>query len=293
MTTKEKWNNIISAKLIPGQTLDDLKTTYDSNIVMDPNIVSDEVSHLDHSITLSDPWINMAHISADTARDLNRLALLSLDQGANGLSLALPKGSNVKAVLSGVLTEYLQVRLICNGWTAEDITQSQLSCGPDTHPNLTWIGVNHRQQINIGSSDRIAQIRAALDQIQTRNKIDLVISIGKDILFEISSLRALKVLLQKRNLTDINLIARYDVTGTNMLGDYNLIERTYKVMSAIMGNADMVLTDYTGDEESRLALNIHNVLELESGFKHVHDPIGGAYYVESLVEQIISKIENT
>lgn len=293
MTTKEEWNDIISAKLKPGQSLEDLKTSYDSNIVMDPNIVFDEVSHLDHSIALSDPWINMAHISADTASEINRLALLSLNQGANGLSLVLPRGIEVKAALSGVLTEYLQVRLICNSWAAEDIIRSQKKCGSATHPNLTWIGVDHRQQINIGSSDRIAQIKTALDQIQSKDKIDLIVTVSKDILFEISSLRTLKILLQKRKLTNVTLIARYDVTGTNTLGDYNLIERTYKVMSAIMGNADIVLTDYIGDEESRLALNIHNVLDLESGFKHVHDPTGGAYYGEKLVEEIISKVENT
>ena len=63
-------------------------------------------------------------------------------------------------------------------------------------------------------------------------------------------------------------------------------------MSAILGGANTVLTPYLGDEDSRLTLNIHNVLDLESGMKSVMDPLGGAFYIEKLTGEIIRQVKS-
>ena len=89
---------------------------------------------------------------------------------------------------------------------------------------------------------------------------------------------------------ELNIIAAYGVEGINDLGDYNLIEKTYKILSGVIGGANEVLTDYKGDEDSRLTLNIHNILDLESGLKNVMDPVGGAFYIEKLTGEIIRQV---
>lgn len=290
MSTKSKWNQVISSKLKEGQSLDDLKTTYDSGIVMEPNIVADEVADLDHTIVGLKPWINMATITGDNAAEINSLALQSLNHGANGLNLVLRSPMSVADSLSKVMTEYLDVRIDCSTWSREEIVSGKESIDLSKFPNVRWIGKGQVTEIHIPSSDRIAQYKSLLSDLTSSCSYDIIITLSKNLLFEIASLRALRILLTRKEVSNYNILARYDVEGTNSLGDYDLIEKTYKVMSGIMGCADSILTSYDGSEDARLSLNIHNVLELESGFKDVMDPVGGAYYVEKLVGEIIDSV---
>ena len=290
MSTKSKWDQVISSKLKEGQSLADLKTTYDSSIVMEPNIVAEEVAGLQHTIADLKPWVNMATIKGTNAGELNSLALLALNHGANGLNLIPEKPILIKDALSGVLTEYLDVRIDCSTWALDDIIAEKKRLDHTAFPNVRWIGKGQVTEIQISATDRVTQYKAVLSELTSDQTYDIVITVSKNLLFEIASLRALRIVLNRLGITDYNLLVRYDVEGTNSLGDYDLIEKTYKVMSGIMGCADSVLTAYDGSEDARLSLNIHNVLELESGFKDVMDPVGGAYYVEKLVGEIIESV---
>ncbi len=291
MSTKSKWNQIIASKLKEDQSLDDLKTEYDSGIVMEPNIVVDEVAGLNHTIEGLKPWINMATIKGSDAVGINSLALQALNHGANGLNLVLENHMNITEVLSNVMTEYLDVRINCTSWSVEEINAAKEGLDDTKYPNIRWIGKDQVTEMHISDSNRVVQFKSLLGEINSKNQFDIIITLSKNLLFEIASLRALRILLKRNNISNYKLIARYDIDGSNTLGDYDLIEKTYKVMSGIMGCADVVLTPYDGSEDARLSLNIHNVLELESGFKDVMDPVGGAYYVEKLVSEIIEKVE--
>ena len=291
LSTKSKWNQIIAKKLKEGQSLDDLKTAYDSGIVMDPNIVAEEVDGLDHTLEDLNPWINMATIIGSDALEMNLLALQALNHGANGLNLVLENQMNIADVLSNILTEHLDVRIDCSSYSAEEIKTAKGNLDNSKYPNVRWIGKDHVTVIHISESDRVAQYKSVLAIINTDAHYDIIVTLSKNLLFEIASLRALRVLLNRNSISNYKLIASYDIEGTNELGDYNLIEKTYKVMSGILGCADAVLTPYDGGEDARLSLNIHNVLELESGFKDVMDPVGGAYYIEKLVDEIIGGVE--
>ena len=292
MSTKSKWNQIITSKLKEGQTLDDLKTEYDSGIVMEPNIVAEEVAGLNHDIEGLKPWINMATIEGNDASEINSLALQSLNHGANGLNIVPAKQVDIADMLSNIMTEYLDVRIDCLSWSSEEVSTATGNLDETKYPNVRWIGKGHITERHISESGRVAQFKALLAEVNPDAHLDIIVTLSKNLLFEIASLRALRILLNQNKIANYNLIAKYNVEGANELGDYDLIEKTYKVMSGIMGCADAVLTPYDGSEDARLSLNIHNVLELESGFKDVMDPIGGAYYVEKLVGEIIAKVEN-
>ena len=291
MSTKQKWNQVIESKLKKGQSLEDLKTTYDSGIIMEPNIVADEVNSLDHVIDNISPWINMATVQGSDASEINTLSLQALNYGANGLNLVLNSPLDVSSALSNVMTEHLDVRIDCSSWLAQNIKSTKENFNDSKYPNVRWIGKDHVTEIHITDSDRVSQYKSLLTAIKPTVQYDIIITLSKNLLFEIASLRALRILLNSNGISNYKLIARYDVQGTNNLGDYDLIEKTYKVMSGIMGCADSILTIYDGSEDARLSLNIHNVLELESGFKDVMDPVGGAYYIEKLVSEIILEVK--
>lgn len=291
MSTKQKWNQVIASKLKEGQSLDDLKTKYDSGIIMEPNIVADDVLNLEHVIDNINPWVNMATVQGSDASEINALALQALNFGANGLNLIPNNPLDVNSALSNVMTEHLDVRIDCSSWHAQNIKSAKENLDDSKYPNVRWIGSDHVTEIHITDSDRVSQYKSLLTAIKPTVQYDIIITLSKNLLFEIASLRALRILLKNNSISNYKLIARYDVQGTNDLGDYNLIEKTYKVMSGIMGCADSILTIYDGSEDARLSLNIHNVLELESGFKDVMDPVGGAYYIEKLVSEIILEVK--
>jgi|GEM_PF-6284038 len=266
----------------------DLHQSYPGGISMPPNVVADEVQEKTILKNLN-PWVNMATISGQDAVAVNGLIAQALNQGANGLDLRLETAIDMSVVMKGVLTEYLDVRIDCRGWSGNEVVTQKEKLSLSDYPNVRWIGDGNYQQVDIPADDRIDNIAEALRSIDSDHDCDVIVTMSKNLLFEVASLRAIRSMMERRHNASFNIIARYDIEGSNQLGDYDLIEKSYKVMSGILGCADSVLTDYRGDEASRLGLNIHNVLELESGLNTVLDPVQGSYYLEKLMTEIIDK----
>lgn len=292
-TIKEEWNEIIAAKLKGGLTLEDLKYEYPSGIIMEPNVMRSDIMEYTHTIDISKPWINMAVIKNGSSGDKNKLALQALQQGANGLSIEISKEDSVFEILKDILTEYLDVRMDCSQLTSSEIVIQQSSISEVDFPNIRWVSNETGcDQLYIDKNERVQSIKTLLSNLNPLKRTDVIVSLSKSLLFEIASLRAIRALLDDSGHKAFDIIAQYEVEGSNELGDYDLIEKTYKVMSGILGGANAILTPYTGDEDSRLTLNIHNILDLESGMKNVLDPLGGAYYIEKLTGEIIRQVKS-
>ena len=289
---KEEWNEIIAAKLKAGVSIEDLKHSYAEGISLEPNVMASDIAGYTHSLTVNESWINMASIREGSTVEKNTSALQALQYGANGLSIAITKEDNVESLLSGIMTEYLDVRLDGRTLTDDELQQKKASLNSSDFPNIRWIHASECKEIQIERSNRIASIKSALHKVDASASVDITVDIGKQLLFEIASLRAIRALLDENQVQSCNIICTYEVEGNNDLGDYNLIEKTYKVMSGILGGANAILTPFDGTEEARLTLNIHNVLDLESGMKSVLDPLAGSYYIEKLTGEIIRQVKS-
>ena len=160
-------------------------------------------------------------------------------------------------------------------------------------PNIRWVNDDFGvKEFTIPASERVVGIQKVMEALEEgQEDADVKVWLSKNLLFEIASLRAFRSLLKKKVSGNLNILATYDVEGSNDLGDYNLIEKTYKILSGVIGGANAVLTNYKGDEDSRLTLNVHNILDLESGLKNVMDPVGGAFYIEKLTGEIIRQVQ--
>lgn len=289
---KEDWNAVIAEKLKEGVSIKDLAHEYSSGIVIEPNVMSSDIEHYDHKVNITKPWINMASIGSGSSSTKNELALQALQQGANGLSFELSNQDSIVKILKDILTRYLDVRIDCSKLSSEEIAKQKSLIDESDFPNLRWIGSGDNYiQIFIEERDRVQSIRKCINSIKSNAQVDVIMLLSKNLLFEIASLRAIRALLEESNAQSFNIIADYEVEGSNDLGDYNLIEKTYKVISGVIGGADAILTSYIGDEDSRLTLNIHNVLDLESGMKNVLDPLSGSYYIEKLTGEIIRQVK--
>lgn len=128
------------------------------------------------------------------------------------------------------------------------------------------------------------------------------VSVGSNYFFEIAKLRALRVLYQTLS-SEYGALDRCHIIAipsrrNKTLYDHNnnLLRSTTECMSAIVGGADSLLNlpydvIYNKDNEfgKRLARNQLLILKEESFFNKVNNPSEGAYYIESITQQLASK----
>ena len=160
-------------------------------------------------------------------------------------------------------------------------------------------GANMIQQL----AYTLAQVNEYFNRISTINQlITIEVSIGTNHFFEIAKLRALRLLFntlatEYNHNVECNIIAT-PTRRNKTIYDYNvnMLRTTTECMSAILGNADYVAnlpydSLYHKDNEfgDRIARNQLLVLKHESYFDKVQNPADGAYYIETLTQQLAEK----
>ena len=132
--------------------------------------------------------------------------------------------------------------------------------------------------------------------------ITIEVAVGTNYFFEIAKLRALRILFntlasEYNHNFDCHLIAT-PTKRNKTLYDYNvnMLRTTTECMSAILGGADAVANLpydalYHKDNEfgDRIARNQLLILKNESYFDKVTNPADGAYYIETVTEQLAEK----
>lgn len=171
-----------------------------------------------------------------------------------------------------------------------------LSCKTDLYQNA---GANIVQQLAYS----LAQVNEYFNRIENiSSQITFEVSVSTNYFFEIAKLRALRLLFnalakEYNHTFDCHIV----VTPTKRnktLYDYNvnMLRTTTECMSAILGGANAVSNlaydaIYHKDNEfgDRISRNQLLVLKHESYFNEVNNPSDGAYYIESLTEQLAEK----
>jgi len=149
----------------------------------------------------------------------------------------------------------------------------------------------------------LAQANEYFNRIPVINQpITIEVSVGTNYFFEIAKLRALRLLFNRlaaeyNHNFDCHIIAT-PTKRNKTLYDYNvnMLRTTTECMSAILGGADAVANlaydaIYHKDNEfgDRISRNQLLVLKHESYFDKVNNPADGAYYIETLTEQLAEK----
>ncbi|MEY2629158.1 MAG: hypothetical protein RLZZ469_53 [Bacteroidota bacterium] len=149
----------------------------------------------------------------------------------------------------------------------------------------------------------MAQVNEYFNRVTNLNQpITIEVSVGTNYFFEIAKLRALRLLFntlakEYNHNADCHIIAT-PTKRNKTLYDYNvnMLRTTTECMSAILGGADSIANLpydalYHKDNEfgDRIARNQLLVLKHESYFDKVNNAADGAYYIESLTEQLAEK----
>ncbi|NNL15041.1 MAG: methylmalonyl-CoA mutase [Flavobacteriaceae bacterium] len=217
------------------------------------------------------------------------------DEGANYLNIDLI-GNLVKSGnwFKDIKEDHLILEKIVNN--TNDFT-STLSVNTSFYQNA---GANIVQQLAYS----IAHVNEYLNHYGEgiKNQINFNVSVGTNYFFEIAKLRALRILWKTlASEYNLNTDCHIFVTPTRRnktLFDYNtnLLRTTTECMSAILGGADTICNlaydaIYHKDNEfgERIARNQLLVLKHESYLDKVNNPSDGAYYIESLTDQLMEK----
>lgn len=179
---------------------------------------------------------------------------------------------------------------------ASKSTVSYLTISSGIYQNT---GANIVQQL----AYTLAQANEYFNRIPAINQpITIEVAVGTNYFFEIAKLRALRLLFNtlasEYNYNfDCHIIAT-PTKRNKTLYDYNvnMLRTTTECMSAILGGADAVANlaydaIYHKDNEfgDRISRNQLLVLKHESYFDKVNNPADGAYYIETLTEQLAEK----
>lgn len=135
------------------------------------------------------------------------------------------------------------------------------------------------------------------------HQINFNISVGTNYFFEIAKLRALRLLWKtlaseySSNFSDCHILAS-PTKRNKTIYDYNInmLRTTTECMSAILGGANTicnlpydVLFHKDNEFGERISRNQLLILKHESYFNKVENPVDGAYYIESLTQQMAEK----
>ena len=133
-------------------------------------------------------------------------------------------------------------------------------------------------------------------------KISFNVSVGSNYFFEISKLKALRLLYSSlAKVFEINPTCEIIATPSQRnktIYDYNvnMLRTTSECMSAVLGGADVVsnqrydsIYHHPNEFGTRIARNQLLILKHESYFNKVTNPSDGAYYIESLTEKLANK----
>ena len=175
--------------------------------------------------------------------------------------------------------------------------------------NINWLTVKATTYQNAGANMvqqiayTLAHTNEYLNRIENFDKnITVEVAVGGNYFFEIAKLRALRLSLNalaeaySSNIT-FHIIAK-PTHRNKTIYDYNvnMLRTTTECMSAVLGGADAVeniaydaLYHKTNEFGDRISRNQLLILKEESYFDKVNNPADGAYYIESLTQQLAEK----
>ncbi|MFK5981933.1 MAG: methylmalonyl-CoA mutase subunit beta [Flavobacteriaceae bacterium] len=164
-------------------------------------------------------------------------------------------------------------------------------------------GANMIQQLAYGMAQANEYLNHFSSESKNKNlKITFKISVGTNYFFEIAKIRAFRKLYaliakEYNTFTECYIIAT-PTKRNKTLYDYNvnLLRTTTEYMSAIQGGTDSICSlaydaiyHKSNEFGERIARNQLLVLKEESYFNFTEDPSKGAYYIESLTDQLSEK----
>ena len=159
------------------------------------------------------------------------------------------------------------------------------------------VPTNHVQTIIAQGKSIHQQIEHCLNKgILHKKNVQFYFKIGSNFFLEIAKLKAFRILWKERTNTDAVIICETSKENFDHDFEYNnIINNTFKCMSAIFGGANFILNNsfskLSSSFSKRISRNQQLILKHESFLDRVKDPTKGSYYIEYLINNILNKYD--
>lgn len=166
-------------------------------------------------------------------------------------------------------------------------------------------GATHVQELALTLSATIQYINdlvaMGISPESIMNKVRFSIAIGNNYFFEIAKLKSLRLLVEKIfshygvRATKIDIHAETAWWTKSVVEPHvNILRNTTEAMAAILGGCNSLTIlpfELTATENedftNRVSRNISNILREESYFDKVLNPVSGAYFIDSLISNMM------
>jgi methylmalonyl-CoA mutase len=240
------------------------------------------------------------------------------DQTLNFFNTFIENNNIDKALLKGSITyDYLGELLISGNWSKDEKTDFNDLFNIQNKTSLKTITIRGDYYANAGATitQEIAytlnQTIEYFDQLTERgisaesaiNNISFNLGINSNYFFEIAKIRAFKILWQLITKTygiegvEANIHAQtsnYNIAAQD--AQTNILRTTTEGMSAVLGGCNSLsITPFNSSYEApsdftlRVARNIQIILKEEAYLNKVKDASKGAYYIENLTDELVTK----
>ncbi len=166
------------------------------------------------------------------------------------------------------------------------------------------------QELGFTIADGFEYVRTAigrgLDIDAFAGRLSFFFAIGMNFFMEIAKLRAARLLWSRvilqfgpKDPRSAMLRTHCQTSGVSLTAHdpyNNVIRTTLEALSAVLGGTQSLHTNafdeaiaLPTDASARIARNTQVVIAEESGIRHVVDPLGGSYYVESLTQSLANE----
>lgn len=258
-------------------------------------------------------WYNCPRVIVINEVDGNAEALEHLRQGADGIFFELRGAVDFEKLLAQVEWPLCTLHFLA-GDDAEASAKSLANYqnrlkGPirgawygkgsaEFRTDLAFHPVGHSIPTTSTPAETMAehlgQVLAGLGK--TSKPVALRLETGTDFFLEIAKLRALRHAWNQMtgNKTPLHIHTCSPPWSPEAYEPHaNLLKATTAAMSAILGGADSITIDPETTDHAmkrRVARNVAILLREESRFAKVADPLAGAYFIDSLTQQLSGRI---
>ena len=225
---------------------------------------------------------------------------------------------DVNKLNGSISFDYLGELLTTGNWNVDEKTDFeelfQINSIPTKLRTITINGLNFNnagatsiQELAYSFSQAVTYLNylteKGLDVNVLASKIQFNFGISSNYFFEIAKIRAAKILwkliLQEYHAINQEIYIHSTTSKTNYAtfdAHNNILRATTEAMSAIIGGCNELTVvpfnhnfeDSTNFSE-RIAINIQHILKEESFLDKVSDTSKGAYYIESLTDEMVTK----
>lgn len=257
--------------------------------------------------------------------EVNELVLSALNAGVSSLSLHIDSTCNFEELLKGVNLEWIFVHLECPTDVVSQFVQyierqsfnsENIQCSfnwrsdvvPDkvlkSLPLAKLYSCNHQVQPKHPEQEVAALLVQAVAHMHTSSQTEghtdqlyFIVNLTDSFYLNIAKIRALKLLwsqiLAASNIPNKAAFIRAQMSQ-ELLGedpDMTKIKAGAQAMAACIAGVDIIHippSTHSNDPafHTRIARNIHHLLQLESFMDRVIDPSAGSYYLEQLTDKI-------